>query len=115
MAASSRAANRHQAEMFDAFAELIRRGEHDEILALMGHDEPVVRQWSAIHALAFAPAQAVPVLEELEAGRGLPSINAGVMLRLWRDGKLRWEQGTLQIENLSPPPPGSGPRGGRRR
>jgi Holliday junction resolvasome RuvABC DNA-binding subunit len=113
-AAKPRVANRHHAEMFGAFRELIRRGEQDEIITLMGHEDPIVRQWSAIHALGFAPAQAVPVLEALQAGNGVPSLNAAVMLQLWRDGKLRWEQGTLQIENLSPLPE-SGPRGGRRR
>jgi hypothetical protein len=58
------------------------------IQMLMEHPLAGVRLIAASDALAWAPDQAVPVLESLGSGSGLHAVSAKYTLRSYRSGKL---------------------------
>lgn len=58
------------------------------LMSLLRHDDAYVRVWAAKDCLAFAPEIAVPVLELIEAGKGLLGTAARMTLTEWRAGRL---------------------------
>lgn len=65
-------------------------GTRAELLPLLEHPEPGVRAWAASHALEFASALAVPVLEELATDASLLGFSARMTLSEYRAGRLRF-------------------------
>jgi len=88
MKANRKEADRHHIIAQKAYEELKKRGKQDLILNLLNHDAPIVRQMAATDTLKFAPDSAIPVLERLvQENIGFPSLDAMIILQLWRDGK----------------------------
>lgn len=87
--ADSKEADHQHSIALRSFRELKRRGAEKEIVILLAHPSPMVRQWAAAEALVFAPEAAVQVLEELARdGKGIPKLDAQILLQLWRSGEL---------------------------
>ena len=79
--------------LFDQHHEVAKRVRGVEsgrrgIQALLTHPQAGVRLLAATDSLAWDPAAAVPVLEEIEAGPGLHAVTAKYTLKSYRDGKL---------------------------
>lgn len=104
-------ANRRYDEIADLRNEIFARGAaaRQEFLTLLRHADAFVRAWAGAHSLEIDPKRAVSTLEELSRGRGLPAHSAGLTLREWRGGSLRFDggpagsQGGLIPENPSAP------------
>jgi hypothetical protein len=59
-------------------------------IATMIRDPNVgVRLIAASHSLAWAPAEAIGALEEIERGRGLHSVSAKYTLKAFQEGRLK--------------------------
>ena len=58
------------------------------LLQVLTHEDPYVRIWAAGDCLSFAPNVAVPVLEEIEATKGLLGTTARMTLSEWKAGRL---------------------------
>ncbi len=91
--ADARRGNRAYARLV-AIRDLIReRGrEAQQQLAVLLTDPRVeVRGGAAAHMLEFDPVLAEAVLVEIAAGPGIESLNAEMVLRQWRAGRLDFQ------------------------
>jgi hypothetical protein len=85
-------ANRDHKQVSRIYAELRTRGRdaQSKLLDLLGHPNPSVRCWAAVHSLEVSPEQAEPVLAEIAANGPVPlCLSAEVLLSEWRRGTLR--------------------------
>jgi hypothetical protein len=82
-------ANWHADKIWKIARELRRRGPEAQrkLLPLLHHLHPVVRGWSATHALGFAPDEALPVLRALAKEPGI-GFEARITLQEWEKGTL---------------------------
>lgn len=74
------------------YRELRSRGKSVQraLLGLLDHPKEAVRGWAAFHALEFAPEDAEPVLEALSKSPGISGLDAGITLKEWRKGTLKF-------------------------
>lgn len=56
---------------------------------VLGHENPHVRVCVATHLIKLYPEECVAVLEEVASQTGIAAFNAGMVLDLWRAGKLK--------------------------
>ena len=87
-----RLANRNARLIAKIYRELRRRGPEAqrELLTLSSHQDPNVRVWVGAHALEFAPAQGVDILEPISRMPGFEGANADQTLKEWHGGRLKF-------------------------
>lgn len=87
-----RTANRESETISSVYRELRSRGVETQkaLLRLLNHADVHVRVMAAAHALEFAPEKGEPVLTEISQSLGIPALNAGMALKEWRKGSLRF-------------------------
>jgi hypothetical protein len=73
-----------------AVYKLLRESDEGRagIAEYMAHQRTGVRLLAATHSLAWAPADAIAVLEEIEKASGLHAVTAKYTLQAYRSGKL---------------------------
>ena len=85
--------NRHAKRYIAAFEKLRERGDEgrDALKVLFEHENPDVRTSAAAFLLRHCTEEALAVLREAAAGKGLVSFEAGQAIK-------RWEEGTWALD-----------------
>ncbi len=61
----------------------------DEILLLLNHDNDSVRTSAAAHSLGYNEELALETLEEVASGDDIISLNAEMVIKEWKGGRLK--------------------------
>jgi len=74
------------------YRELRKRGESAQraLLPLLEDEDLGVKVSVAARAMEFAPELGQPILEMLSRERGTVGLNASMVLKVWREGTLRF-------------------------